>query len=182
MWTLPNILTIARLVLLPFIIMLIYAGSAGALWLALLLYIIGALTDFLDGFAARTLNQVSEFGTFLDPICDKIYVTLILLVLVDTGVAGGINAIAVMAIITRELLVSGLREYLGPKNIQVPVTKMAKWKTALQMICLGFLIVAPMNGFFFYVGSLLLLIAAVLTVITGWGYLKTGLAEMQEKA
>ncbi len=181
MWTFANILTVARLALLPLIVLLIYAGASWALWGALVLYAVGALTDFADGWVARKYNQISEFGTFLDPICDKIYVSILLIVLVDIGVADGLNILPVIVILTREFLVSGLREYLGPKGVKVPVTKLAKWKTASQMFCLGFLILAPLSWLYFILGSLLLWAAAALTAITGWGYLQTGLAHMSEK-
>lgn len=171
MWTIPNILTLSRIALLPLLIWLIYAGFS---WAALGLYALCAITDFFDGYLARKLNSVSAFGTFLDPISDKVFVILLLLTLVDTGPLSGIWIIAVMVIITRELLVSGLREFLGPKNVQMPVTKLAKWKTTTQMLSLGFLIVAPALPQALIAGQLLILLAALLTAWTGWLYLKTG--------
>ena len=179
MWTFANILTLARLGFLPFIVLFLYDGTPVLLWAALGLYTLGAVTDFLDGWVARKFNQITPFGTFLDPICDKIYVIILLLALVDTGFANGSNLPAVMLIITREFLVSGLREYLAPKKIKMPVTKLAKWKTTAQMFALGLLIAAPLNADAFLAGSVLLWLATILTLITGWGYLKTGLAHMR---
>ena len=171
MFTIPNILTLSRIVLLPILIWMIYAGYS---WLALALYIFCAITDFLDGWLARKMNSVTAFGTFLDPISDKIFVALLLLALVDTGPLSGIWVIPVGIILIREFLISGLREFLGPKNIKVPVTKLAKWKTTVQMLCLGFLIVSPALQQALLAGQLLTLLAAILTAITGWSYLKAG--------
>ena len=167
----PNILTLSRIVLLPILIWMIYAGYS---WLALALYIFCAITDFLDGWLARKMNSVTAFGTFLDPISDKIFVALLLLALVDTGPLSGIWVIPVGIILIREFLISGLREFLGPKNIKVPVTKLAKWKTTVQMLCLGFLIASPALPQALLAGQLLTLLAAILTAITGWSYLKAG--------
>ena len=171
MFTIPNILTLSRIVLLPILIWMIYAGYS---WLALALYIFCAITDFLDGWLARKMNSVTAFGTFLDPISDKIFVALLLLALVDTGPLSGIWVIPVGIILIREFLISGLREFLGPKNIKVPVTKLAKWKTTVQMLCLGFLIASPALPQALLAGQLLTLLAAILTAITGWSYLKAG--------
>lgn len=171
MLTIPNILTLSRIALLPVLIWLLYAGFS---WAALGLYAACAITDFLDGYLARKLNSVSAFGTFLDPISDKVFVVLLLLALVDTGPLSGIWIIAVMVIITREFLVSGLREFLGPKDVKMPVTKLAKWKTTTQMLSLGFLIVAPALPQALMAGQLLILLAALLTAWTGWLYLKAG--------
>lgn len=168
-FTIPNILTMARIALLPLIICAIYAKLY---ILALILYAIASITDFFDGYLARKLNAVTPFGTFLDPISDKIFVALLLIVLVDTGQLGGIFIIMPLIIITREFLISGLREFLGPKDVQVPVTQIAKWKTTIQMFALGFLIVAPLHIFFLIVGLFLTAGAAFITFITGWLYMQ----------
>lgn len=180
MFTLPNIMTLGRLALLPFIIALLYGGTANAIWLALALYIIAAFTDFFDGYFARKLNQISAFGTFLDPISDKIFVGLLLVALVDVGRLPDLWIIAAFVIIARELLVSGLREFLGPHNVQMPVTRLAKWKTATQMLSLGFLIVGNLVIGSLLAGQLLLALAASLTAITGWSYLQVGLRYMKD--
>jgi cardiolipin synthase len=171
MMNLANTLTIGRLLLLPFIIWLFFLPGANAAWWCFALYVIGAITDFLDGWVARKFNQVSEFGKFLDPISDKIFVAVILLMLVAIGRVTDYWVIAIMVIFTREFLVSGLREFLGPKNVKLPVTNLAKWKTTVQMIATGALIIAPYIPFGFEIGLYGLAIAALLTVMTGWGYL-----------
>jgi CDP-diacylglycerol--glycerol-3-phosphate 3-phosphatidyltransferase len=152
-----------------------------AAWTCFTLYVIGALTDFLDGWIARTFNQTSEFGAFIDPVADKMFVVTTLLMLVAIGRVEGVYVLAVVIIILREFLVSGLREYLGPRNIKLPVTKLAKWKTAAQMAALGVLIVAPYIFLGSVIGLLLLLAASILTIITGWLYLKTGLEHMKRE-
>ncbi len=176
MLTIPNILTLSRIALLPLLIWLLYSGLY---WVALYLYILCALTDFFDGYLARKLNAVSEFGTFLDPISDKVFVALLLIALVDIGPLSGFWIIPVLIIMTREFLVSGLREFLGPKDVQVPVTNLAKWKTTAQMLSLAFLIVAPVMPFALGLGLLLISIAAAITAWTGWLYLRAGWPHLQ---
>ena len=170
---LANKLTLARLALLPFIILLLFIPAKWAAWTVLVLYIIGAATDWLDGWVARRYNQISDFGRFLDPIADKVFVVTILLMLVAIERIGGIFTLAVIIIIAREFLVAGLREFLGPKNIVLPVTPLAKWKTALQMVATGVLIVGPYVPLGGALGLLALSAAAALTVMTGWNYLKS---------
>lgn len=176
---LANILTITRLALLPFMIVLFYLPFKWAAVLCLILFIVGSLTDFLDGWVARKLDQVSEFGKFMDPISDKIFVVTTLLMLVSVERIGGLYVLAVVIIIMREFMVSGIREYLGPKNIKLPVTNLAKWKTTSQMIATACLIVAPYDAYADAAGKILLLIAAILTLITGWKYLQSGLKHIK---
>ncbi len=182
MKNLANILTLTRLVLLPPMIVLFFIPFPWAAWTCLALYIIGAATDWLDGWVARKFNQISEFGTLMDPITDKIFVVTILLMLVAVGRIENLWVLSVAIIIVREFAVSGLREYLGPKNIKLPVTRLAKWKTALQMIATGILIVGPFFWGGQMIGQLALTGASVITLITGWGYLKTALDHMGKKA
>lgn len=181
MCNLANILTLFRLVLLPFIIVLFYIPAEWAAWTCLILYIIGAVTDFFDGWVARRFNQISDFGTFMDPISDKIFVVVLLLMLVSIGRIEGLWILPVIFILVREFLVSGMREFLGPKNIKLPVTNLAKWKTTIQMAALGFLIIGPYVPLGTLAGLLGLTAAAVLTVVTGWEYLKAGFAHMDNK-
>lgn len=182
MLNLPNILTIARILLLPFMMMCFFMEpvyGAVASWICLGLYVIAAVTDFLDGWVARKFNQVSPFGTFLDPISDKIFVGCLLVLLVGFGRLEGVWMIPVMLILFREFLISGLREFLGPQNVKLPVTNLAKWKTTLQMLSLGFLVIAPALPYTLVIGQWSLAAAAALTIITGWGYVKTGLEVMK---
>lgn len=175
MMNLANILTLLRLILLPFMVVLFFLPFEWAAWWCLGLYALGSATDFMDGWVARKFNQVSEFGKFMDPISDKIFVVTIMLMLVAVNRIEGLMVLAVVVIIVREFLVSGLREFLGPKNIKMPVTPLAKWKTATQMLALGFLIIGPFAAAAMMAGNLLLLLAAVLTAVTGWNYLKAAL-------
>ena len=172
----PNLLTLARIVLIPVLAILVYKPEFAIA--ALALYIVCALTDFLDGYLARKMNAISAFGTFLDPIADKIFVAVLLLVLVDVGALSGFWIVPVIIIVVREFLVSGMREFLGPKNVTLPVTQLAKWKTTIQMLALGILIAAPALPALLFPGQLLLTVAAVLTFITGWSYLKEGAKHM----
>lgn len=176
---LPNVLTVSRLALLPVLLVLLTIGTPGAVWVALALYILGAVTDYIDGWVARRYDLHSEMGQMLDPIADKIFVTAVILMLIAFGRIEGWWIFAPILILSREFLVSGLREYLGPKNIELPVTRLAKWKTGLQMTALGFLLTGPVGEAVCpatqEVGYSLLLIATGLTLVTGWQYLREGL-------
>lgn len=180
---LPNILTVSRIVLLPVLIGLFFVPGAGAAWLALWIYIFCAVTDFLDGWLARKHGTISGLGTFLDPISDKILVVSLLMALAAFDRLDGIWIVPAIIIIAREFLVSGLREYLGPKNIQVPVTKLAKWKTGLQMTALGFLVIGDYGDSILphtlFIGQSMLALAALITLMTGWTYLKAGYKHIQ---
>ena len=175
---LANILTCARMVLLPVMIALFYMETlwgAVAGWLCFLVFVLSAVTDYFDGYVARTYNQVTPLGTFLDPISDKIFVSTLLVLLVAFGRITGLWVLLVLLIFAREFLVSGLREYLGPKNVQMPVSILAKWKTTAQMVATGFLILGPHAPYALQIGLIFLCLATVLTVITGAQYLRIGL-------
>lgn len=177
-----NILTIIRMLLLPVIVILMFMEprlGACAIWWAFGLYTLSAVSDYLDGYLARKLNQMSDFGTFLDPISDKVMVGGILVMLLVTDKIGMLGAVLSILIFTREFLISGLREYMGPKNIKVPVTELAKWKTTVQMIAGGVLILSGLVPFAYEGGMVLLLIATALTIWTGSAYLKIGLSSMK---
>ena len=178
---LANILTIVRLVLLPVIIGLFYLEATWggfAMFLCFVLYAIASITDYFDGYIARKMNQVTAFGTFLDPISDKIFVSILLLMLVAFGKINGVWILLVVVIFSREFLVSGLREYLGPKNITVPVTFLAKWKTFAQMFAIAFLILTGYAPYAQEIGLVLLSAATLLTVITGAHYMIKGLKHL----
>jgi cardiolipin synthase len=173
---LPNLLTLFRIVLiLPFALAFLANGGWGR-WTALTLYVVAAVTDWLDGYLARRLDQGSAFGRMLDPIADKLLVVAALVLLVATGEIAGWSLVAVLAILLREIAVSGFREHLGPIGVVVPVTQLAKWKTTFQLVALGVLIapVAVIQPW----GIALLWVAAALTVITGWGYLRATVAAL----
>ena len=148
MLNLPNILTLSRVVTIPLLVFLLWWPDwAFGYLLAFVLYCMMGITDYFDGYLARASGTVSKLGVFLDPIADKIMVAAVILVLTAQGwlrgpVAGDFHVIAGLVILMREIAVSGLREFLGPLQVSMPVSKLAKWKTAAQMISLGALILA----------------------------------------
>jgi cardiolipin synthase len=180
----PNILTLSRILVIPLICGLLYVNGPLAAWLALAAYLYACITDFLDGYIARLTQQQSRFGSMLDPIADKLLVASVLMVLVGIGRLSSTDVIAALIILCREIVVSGLREYLAELQVSVPVTKLAKWKTTLQMVALGVLIVAgglpPLGPIDMAdVGVAGLWLAAGLTLITGYDYLRAGLAHVR---
>ena len=164
-----NFLTMARIAATPLLVMLMLADFPMADWAALILYIVIAATDWFDGWVARTYNQGSDFGRVMDPIADKILVAVMFIALAAENVINGWWLSLPIIILIREFLVAGLREFLGSKNIAVPVTKLAKWKTTTQMIALGFLVMGS-NWDAAMAGLSLLALETVLTVVTGWDY------------
>ncbi len=178
MKNIPNYLTYLRIFLIPIVIGLLYIPMAWAAWAALAFYTIACVTDFLDGHLARKWSVESAVGKFLDPICDKVFIASLLLALVGFDRIDGFWMIPAIIILMREFLVSGMREFLGPLNVQLPVSQLAKWKTTIQMIALGFLVMGDYGDsvlpYTLEIGQVGLTIAAVLTVITGWDYLKAG--------
>jgi cardiolipin synthase len=181
----PNILTLSRMAMLPVLVGLFFIPGPVAAWGALAFYIVLAVTDFLDGHLARSMNATSDLGRFLDPISDKIFVAVLLVTLVAFDRLPGVWIIPAIVIISREFMVSGLREYLGPFNIQVPVSRLAKWKTGIQMTALGFLTIGDYGDVLvphtLAIGQWGLLVAAAITVYTGWSYLKAGILHITDK-
>ena len=177
----PNMLTIARIAAIPVLILvLIFMDAPLANWLAFSVYTVACITDFFDGYLARSLGQTSAFGRFLDPIADKLLVASVLLVLVGVDRINDITVLPAAVILCREILVSGLREFLAEVKAAMPVTVLAKWKTAIQMLALGFLLVGPAGPMFgplstTEIGVIGLWGAAVLTLITGAEYLIAGI-------
>jgi len=167
---LPNWLTYGRIVAIPLIMLLLLAGHPALRWLALLLYIAAAITDFLDGWLARKYGSVSDVGRMLDPIADKLLVGALLLVFAFDRTFGVWDLIPATIILLREIFVSGLREYMGTSSIVVPVSRLAKYKTTVQLVALGFVIFEPLVPGTREVSDILLWLAAVLTAITGWQY------------
>ncbi|WP_299814971.1 CDP-diacylglycerol--glycerol-3-phosphate 3-phosphatidyltransferase [Tardiphaga sp.] len=182
--SLPNILTCARIAAIPVVVGCVYAQSImdGPLWLrwvALAVFIAAAITDFLDGYYARIWDQHSAFGRMLDPIADKLLVASCLLMLAADGIIHGWTLWAAIVILCREILVSGLREYLAALRVSVPVTKLAKWKTTAQLIAIGFLLAGEAGDqvipFTTQLGLLLLWLSALLTIYTGYDYFRAGI-------
>ena len=184
--SLPNILTVSRILAIPVLIclLLLVKDPVGS-WLAFAAYTYACLTDFFDGYLARAWHQQSAFGRFLDPIADKLLVAGVLLALVGIDRVSGLTVLPAAVILCREILVSGLREFLAELDVGVPVSKLAKWKTGMQMLALGFLLVGP-NGPDFgplttpEIGFWGLWGAAVLTLITGYDYLLHGIRHIAE--
>lgn len=186
MLTLPNLLTLSRIVTVPLLVGLLWPEANGLRWttgyaLAFALYCLMGVTDYFDGYLARAQGAVSKLGIFLDPIADKIMVGAVILMLGVTRDIAGIHVVAAMVILVREIAVSGLREFLAGLQVSVPVSKLAKWKTTFQIVALGALILAgavPQWPFVQMVGIVTLWAAAILTVITGWDYLRVGIRHM----
>jgi cardiolipin synthase (CMP-forming) len=182
-WSLPNILTYGRLVAVPVVVACLFWSDVDAMrWTALGLFAAAAVTDFLDGYLARALAQQSVLGRMLDPIADKLLVAAVLFMLVADHTIVRAAICAAIVILCREILVSGLREYLAELKVSVPVSKVAKWKTTLQLVALGFLIAGPAGERVLpgtvTAGLVLLWLAALLTLYTGWDYLRAGLKYM----
>ncbi len=181
--TLPNLLTLARVFLVLPIALLLLPAADWARWCAFAVMVLASLTDWADGYLARARQQVSPLGRFLDPIADKLLVAAVLVVLVAIGDVGGWEVVAVIAIMAREILISGLREYMSEHGVTVHVTKLAKWKTTVQLLAVAALILVPVFGSGFgWFASALLWLAAGLTLVTGWDYLKGGLEHMRRPA
>lgn len=179
--SLPNLLTISRIAAIPLIVATFYLPGPTMRWVACGLFVIAAITDFFDGYFARRSNSVSSFGRFLDPIADKLLVSAVLLMLTAFDRVSHLGVLPAVVILLREILVSGLREYLAELQVGMPVSKLAKWKTALQMVALPTLLVgagAPAWLPAQPIGEVLLWGAGVLTLITGWDYLRAGLKHM----
>ncbi|NNE85701.1 MAG: CDP-diacylglycerol--glycerol-3-phosphate 3-phosphatidyltransferase [Alphaproteobacteria bacterium] len=170
--TIPNILTLLRVALIPIIVVLMIAGdSDAARWWAFSLFVASALTDYFDGWLARKLKQESDFGRLFDPIADKLLVVAVYFVLVNDDIIAGWNVLAVVLIVSRELLVSALREFLAGRGIPMPSSKQAKYKTAVQLATGAALIVSPLFGPLFGVVAIIgLWLATALTISSGYGY------------
>ncbi len=186
MLTLPNILTLSRIFTVPILVALLwYPGWELGYGLGFALYCLMGLTDYFDGYVARAQGAVSRLGVFLDPIADKIMVAAVIVMLVgtrhDAASITGLHLIPALIILLREIAVSGLREFLADLRVSVPVSQLAKWKTTLQLVALGALILAgalPLQFWIKEVGLACLWMAAVLTIVTGWDYLRVGLKHM----
>ena len=186
---LPNLLTYSRIAAVPVVVACMYwqAILEYGLWLrwvALFVFIAAGLTDVLDGYVARAYGQLSSFGRMLDPIADKLLVGSCLLMLAAEETIRGWALLAAVIILCREILVSGLREYLAELNVSVPVSRLAKWKTMGQLIAVGFLIAGKAGDVIVPVvtpiGLTLLWLSALLTLYTGWDYFRAGVRHLIE--
>lgn len=185
-WSLPNLLTYGRILAIPALVALLFwPWDAWARWTALAIYVVAAVTDYLDGWLARSWGQQSAIGRMLDPIADKLLVCALLLMLVHTETIKGWAIWAAIVILCREILVSGLREFLAELKVSVPVSKVAKYKTTAQLFALGFLVAGPAGDKVLphntQIGLVMLWIAALLTIYTGWDYLNSGIRHLVEE-
>lgn len=179
-FTLPNILTYGRVAAVPVVVACMYWPEEFWMrWVALGIFIVAAITDFFDGYLARIWAQQSSLGRMLDPIADKLLVAACLMMLVADRTISGWSIWAAIVILSREILVSGLREFLAELRVSVPVSTIAKWKTTLQLVAVGFLIVGHAGNVILpgtvLIGTILLWIAALLTLYTGYDYFKAGI-------
>jgi len=179
--SLPNLLTLSRILVIPVVIATFYLPGDGARWFACALFSAAGITDWLDGHMARRWAQQSEIGRFLDPIADKLLVSATLFMLTATGRLSAEALLPALVILCREILVSGLREYLAGLRVGLPVSRLAKWKTVIQMVAIGVLIVGDAGPSLLPVvaiGETLLWAAALLTLVTGYDYLRAGLPHL----
>ena len=192
-YALPNLLTYARILAVPVLVFCFYIEGNAIRWLSFGVFILATLSDFLDGYLARAWRQQSAIGRILDPIADKILVNVALVLLVFDGTIGSWSLLAAMVIMAREISVSGLREFLAELSVPLPVSRLAKWKTTLQMIAIGILLIGKAGdqllkvafndtiGLVTYVGLLLLWVSALITLYTGYDYFRAGLRHLMEE-
>lgn len=182
--SLPNILTYARIVAVPLVVLCFFVeghlqSTDTARWWAVVIFVVASITDFFDGYLARVWKQTSNIGRMLDPIADKLLVSACLLLLAADDTIAGWTLWAAIIILCREILVSGLREYLASLKVSVPVSRLAKWKTTVQMFSIVFLLAGPAGDkvipYATEFGLVMLWVAAILTLWTGWDYFRAGL-------
>lgn len=180
--SLANLLTLSRIALIPVLLALFYIDAPWAPWAACAVFSTAAVTDYLDGWVARQRAEISVFGRLMDPIADKMLVAATLFALVAFDRLHGVSILPAIVILLREMLISGLREFLAGQNAPgLPVSRLAKWKTGVQMVAIGVLIVGQAGPAVLPVvelGVTALWIAAGLTVVTGWGYVRAGIRQI----
>ena len=179
--SLPNLLTLSRILAIPLVVATFYLDGDYARWLGCALFSAAGVTDWLDGHFARRWEQQSELGRFLDPIADKLLVAATLFMLTVTDRLTSHAVLPALVILCREILVSGLREYLAGLSVGLPVSRLAKWKTMIQMMAIGWLIVGTAGWHMIpvvAVGEMLLWLAALLTIVTGYDYLRASLSHI----
>ena len=177
-YTIPNIITFIRIFLIPIILYLLFSENPNIVLIAGLLFIVSSVSDYFDGYLARTLNQSSKLGTLLDPIADKLLIASVIVVLVDTGVISNIHVVPAIIILLREIAISGLREFLAKLNTDMPVSKLAKYKTTFQTVSLSILIISlgfELNDLLWNIGLITVWIAAIITLLSGYNYMVKGL-------
>ena len=187
MLSIPNLLTLSRILAVPILVFLLWRPAPVDYAITFVLYCIVGITDYFDGYLARAWGSISRLGQFLDPISDKIMVAAVLVMLISSRrenpvpEIAGLNLIPALVILLREIIVSGLREFLAGLQVSVPVSALAKWKTTLQLVALGALILGgavPHQPWVHLIGLFCLWVAAALTLVTGYDYLRAGLRHM----
>ena len=187
MLSIPNLLTLSRILAVPILVFLLWRPTPVDYAITFVLYCLVGITDYFDGYLARAQGKISKLGQFLDPIADKIMVAAVLIMLISSRKANpvpeieGLHIIPALVILLREIIVSGLREFLAELRVGVPVSALAKWKTTLQLVALGALILGgglPGEPWVHDVGIASLWAAAALTLVTGYDYLRIGLRHM----
>jgi cardiolipin synthase len=187
MLSLPNLLTLSRILAVPLLVFLLWRPAPLDYAITFVLYCVVGITDYFDGYLARAQGRISRLGQFLDPIADKIMVGAVVIMLISSRKANpvpeiaGLNIIPALVILLREIIVSGLREFLAELQVSVPVSALAKWKTTFQMVALGALILGgavPHMPWVHVVGLACLWAAAALTLVTGYDYLRIGIKHM----
>jgi CDP-diacylglycerol--glycerol-3-phosphate 3-phosphatidyltransferase len=183
--SLPNLLTYGRIAAVPLVAVCLYLDPLWLRWVALFVFVSAGVSDFFDGYLARRWAQQSALGRMLDPIADKLLVGGTLLMLAAKGDIAGLSLWAALVILSREILVSGLREFLAELRVSVPVTRLAKWKTAAQLVAVGFLVAGPAGDRILPIttdtGLALLWASALLTLYTGYDYFRAGLKHVIEE-
>ncbi len=177
-YTAPNLLTLCRILIIPGIVISLYMESTWGNWIAFSLYTAACITDFFDGYIARVTHQISPIGKFLDPIADKLLVSTVLISAVGLSRLTYWHLIPVIAIVCREIFISGLREFLADYHINMPVSSMGKWKTTFQMFSLGFLITYPSTPSEWHIhtiGVSTLWVSAILTIWSGITYMSVAI-------
>ncbi|MBA3668408.1 MAG: CDP-diacylglycerol--glycerol-3-phosphate 3-phosphatidyltransferase [Sphingomonas sp.] len=187
MLTLPNLLTLSRILAVPILVFLLWRPTPIDYAVTFVLYCIVGITDYFDGYLARAQGRISRLGQYLDPIADKIMVAAVIVMLISSRkmsgepVIHGLHIIPALVILLREIIVSGLREFLAPLNVSMPVSSLAKWKTTFQLVSLGALISGgafPAYDWVHQVGLASLWAAGALTLVTGYDYLRIGMRHM----
>ena len=179
-YNISNILTLLRIIVIPVIVICIYLKNPVYGWLGFVLFCLASITDYFDGYIARIRNEITNFGTFLDPIADKLLVAAVILILTSKEVIADWETIPALIILLREIAVSGLREYLSKVQIKMPVTSLAKFKTFIQMFAIAILLTGDSGNKLINFGDynahsfgiILLWLAAFLTIYTGYDYVR----------
>ena len=184
LYNLPNLLSFYRIAVVPVLTLFFFIGGPVATWINVFLFFWACVSDYLDGVIARKTGQISVFGKFIDHTADKILVGGVLLLLVAFGKLTGIWIVCALIIFTREILIAGLREFLGQYKVDVPISWMGKCKTAVQMFASGFVMAGDYGDSLiphtYAIGKFAFLIATVMTVLSGWDYLKAGLETLRK--